>query len=332
MSTDITDRIDAVTKISDARISMGGIQAPPKSVKIELSARCNLRCKYCAVGMRKCAPPPDMDIGFFKDITTDMRMAGVEEIGLFFLGESFMNPKLLVEACDWVKNRLNFPYVFLTSNATIAKVEVVEELMKVGLDSLKWSANFADEKQFADFTMSSGKFFQKAIDNIQEAWAIRNYHDYDTKLYASSILYGDNQREKMNEFLDENIIPFVDRHYWLPLYQMSMYREHLMKEIGYMPTAGNMGRLDDETLQPTRKPLPCWTAFTEGHVRANGGLAACCFGSDNKFDMGVLTGRNFMQAWNSPKFQKLREAQLKTISEGQEALKNTPCRVCVAYE
>ncbi len=39
---DITQRIDAVTKIEDIRIQMGGIQPPPKSVKIELTARCRL--------------------------------------------------------------------------------------------------------------------------------------------------------------------------------------------------------------------------------------------------------------------------------------------------
>ena len=332
MSMDITQRIDAVTKISNERIAMGGIQPPPKSVKIELSARCNLRCKYCAVGMRKKAPPPDMDLDFFKAITSDMRISGVEEIGLFYLGESFMNPELLVKACDWVKNELKFPYVFLTSNATIARANTVEQLMQVGLDSLKWSANFADEQQFEYFTNSKSVFFYKALENIKEAWKIRNKHNYETKLSASSIMYGDDQKPKMEKFLEENIIPYVDKHYWLPLYQMSMYREHVMKEIGYMPTAGNMGRLDDKTFLPTRKPLPCWSAFTEGHVRADGGLSACCFGADNRFDMGILDGNNFMMAWNSKKFQKLREAQLRTLTEGQGALKGTPCQVCVAYE
>ena len=329
---DITQRIDAVTLISEERIKMGGIQPPPKSVKIEVTPRCNLRCKYCAVSMRQCQPPSDMNIEFFRKITTDMRVSGVEEIGLFYLGEPFMNKPLLIKALDWVKNGLKFPYVFLTSNATLADTKTVYKLMELGLDSIKWSVNFADESQFADFTQSKPKYLKKAVTNIQNAWQARQAGLFKTMLSASSILYGKDQKARMDEFLKKDIIPFVDRHYWLPLYQMSMYKDHIKKLLGYVPTAGNMGRLDDDTLMPTRKSLPCWSAFTEGHVRANGGLSACCFGADDRFDMGVLDGDNFMKIWNSEKFQMLREAQLKTLTEGQDALKGTSCSVCVAYE
>ena len=329
---DITQRIDAVTQIDNVRIQMGGIQPPPKSVKIELTARCNLRCKYCAVGMRKTSPPPDMDLSFFKDITEDMRISGVEEIGLFYLGESFMDPQLLCAALDWVKNGLKFPYVFLTSNATLASPAVVAALMELGLDSLKWSVNFADANQFKEITGRDADIWRNGIANIQSAWDIRSDNNFKTRLYASSILYGDEQKPKMDDFLKKAILPFVDKHYWLPLYQMSMYKKHMEKILGYTPTAGNMGRLDDVTLLPMRKPIPCWSAFTEGHVRANGGLSACCFGADDRFDMGILNGTNFMKIWNNQKFQALREAQLDTLLQGQGALKGTPCEVCVAYE
>jgi len=56
--------------------------------------------------MRKVKPPADMDFYFFQKITEDMRISGVEEIGLFYLGEPFMNPGLLIKAADWVKNGL----------------------------------------------------------------------------------------------------------------------------------------------------------------------------------------------------------------------------------
>jgi MoaA/NifB/PqqE/SkfB family radical SAM enzyme len=329
---DITQRIDAVTKIDDIRIQMGGIQPPPKSVKIELTARCNLRCKYCAVSMRQGPPPKDMDFEFFKQITEDMRISGVEEIGLFYLGESFMNPHLLCKASDWVKNKLCFPYVFLTANSTMASPEAVEALLKTGIDSLKWSCNHADGEQFEKVTGSPTVVFERGLENIKKAFEVRNKGGYKTKISASSILYGEDQKPRMEAFLKNNVLPYCDRHYWLPLYQMAMYSDHMKKVMGYTPSAGNVGRLDDKTMLPLRKSLPCWSAFTEGHVRADGGLSACCFGADDRFDMGVLDGNNFMKAWNSPEFQALREAQIKTLTEGQEALKGTPCEVCVAYK
>jgi uncharacterized Fe-S cluster-containing radical SAM superfamily protein len=328
----IEERIDAVTQIGSLRILMKGTQPAPKSVKIELTARCNLRCKYCAVRTRQKQPTKDMDFWLFQKITEDMRISGVEEIGLFYLGESFMNPQLLSKAIKWCKQDLQFPYVFLTSNAVAAEPDSVSVMMDAGLDSLKWSVNCADVEQFKAITGGSEKQFERAIENIRLAWNIRNAKNYNTALYASSILYEGQQKEKIQKLLDEEVIPYVDKHYWLPLYQMSMYRERIEAEIGFIPTAGNMGRIDNETMKPNRKPLPCWTAFTEGHVRVDGGLSACCFGSDSRFDMGMLDGTNFMRQWNSAKFVELRNSHIETLNKGQDALKGTACEVCVAYE
>jgi len=273
-----------------------------------------------------------MDSWLFKKITEDMRLCGVEEIGLFYLGESTLNPPLLLKSIEWCKHQMDFPYVFLTSNATMVDIDFASDMMSLGLDSLKWSVNFKDQEQFADMTGTNGKLFDQAVSNIKAVWEERVRTYKDTILTASSILYNDQFKAEMQPFLDEHILPYVDQHYWLPLYQMSMFHDYVVEQTGYLPTHGNMGRLDDDTLLPIRKPLPCWTVFTEGHVRVDGGLAACCFGNDDKFDMGMLDGRNFMYQWNSEKFQKIREAQLRTITEGQKALINTPCKVCVAWD
>jgi hypothetical protein len=204
--------------------------------------------------------------------------------------------------------------------------------MRAGVDSIKWSINCSDEDQFNAITGASREHFHKALANVKFAFEHRNANNEKTMLSASSILYEGEQLVKMKDLVEKQIKPYVDRHYWLPLYQMSMYKEKIQKELGYIPTAGNCGRIDENTLMPTRLPLPCWCTFTEGHVRYDGGLSACGFGSDDKFDMGLLDGTNFMRQWNSPKFQALRTAQLRTLTEGQEALNGTVCEVCVAHK
>jgi uncharacterized Fe-S cluster-containing radical SAM superfamily protein len=328
---DITQKIDAVTKIGDMRVEMKGIQPAPKSCKIEITAKCNLRCKYCAVRTRTKQPTKDMDFWLFQKITEDMRVSGVEEIGLFYLGESFMAKELLVKCTEWVKKEMEFPYVFLTSNAVNADSQTVAKLINAGMDSLKWSVNGANYEQWHDVTGGTETMFDQALKNIKNAHEVRKYNGDGMMISASSILYEGEQKKKMREFLNKHIRPYVDKHYWLPLYQMSMYRNKVKKEMGYTPTAGNMGRIDEDTMLPNRPPLPCWSVFTEGHVRVDGGLSACCFGADERFDMGLLDGTNFMRQWNSPKFQEIREAQLKFKTKGQNALKNTICEVCVGY-
>jgi MoaA/NifB/PqqE/SkfB family radical SAM enzyme len=315
----ITERIDNITRIPPQYRK--AVLPAPKSVKIEISPRCNYRCGFCALRTREVQPKWDMDFSLFKRITREMREAGVEEIGVFYLGESFMNPRLLVDCIAYLKREIGMPYVFLTSNASMAFPEAVEECMKAGLDSLKWSVNAADEEQFERIMGVSGKLFHRALDNLKAAWAIRQAKGYATGLYASSIRYDGEQQARMEQLLAEHVRPYVDQHYWLPLYSMGSFATQRERELGYRPIAGNQGRIG-----ALREPLPCWSAFTEGHVTAEGKLSACCFDATAHWTMGDLTKQSFMEAWNSPAFVRLREAHLARDVTG------TPCESCIAYQ
>ena len=314
----ITERIDNVTKIPAKYLHAA--PPAPKSVKIEISPRCNYRCGFCALRTREVQPKWDMDFGLFKRVTREMREAGVEEIGVFYLGESFMNPRLLVDCIAYLKGELGMPYVFLTSNASMAFPEAAEECMKAGLDSLKWSMNAADEQQFEKIMGVAGKLFHTALDNVKSAWEVRSRGGYKTGLYASSIKYDGEQQVKMEQLLTERVRPYVDTHYWLPLYSMGAFATQREAQLGYRPTAGNQGRIG-----ALREPLPCWSAFTEGHVTAEGKLSACCFDATANWTMGDLTKMSFMEAWNSQPFVKLRAAHLKKDVRG------TVCENCIAY-
>lgn len=312
----ITDRIDNITKIP--KEYRQPVLPAPKSVKIELTGRCNYRCGFCALRMREKQPRGDMDLALFRHITSQMREAGVEEIGVFFLGESMMAPTLLVESIRWCKE-IGFPYVFLTTNGSLATPSVVENCMAAGLDSLKFSVN-NEEGQFEKIVGVKRKWLWKSLENIKAAHQLRELGNYRTGLYASSIRYDGEQQEKMEALLREYVFPYVDEHYWLPLYSMGAFATQREEELGYRPIAGNQGRLDC-----LREPLPCWSAFTEGHVRADGGLSACCFDASGEWIMGDLNRVSFMEAWNSEKFQNLRRAHLERNVAG------TVCEKCVAY-
>ena len=313
----ITSRIDNVTKVGK---EYWAAKLPaPKSVKIEVSPRCNYRCGFCALRTREHQPLVDMDFGLFQRITQEMRDAGVEEIGVFYLGESFMNPPLLVKCIKHCKD-IGFPYVFLTTNGSLCKPEHLKAAMEAGLDSLKFSCNTSDEAQFREIVAVSPKYFRSAINYIREAKRIRDEGGYKCGIYASSIRYDGKQQERMEAFLKENVLPYVDEHYWLPLYSMGSIAIQREAELGYRPTAGNQGRLG-----ALRDPLPCWSAFTEGHVRADGGLSLCCFDSDGRFKVGDLTKQGFMEAWNSDEFQRIRKAHL------DKDVRGTVCEACVAY-
>lgn len=316
MTETITQRIDAVTRIPPEFLAE--TLPAPKSVKIELTNRCNYACSMCGIRGREKPGKDDIDFELFKRATREMRDAGVEEIGLFYIGESTLSPALLVDALKWCKS-IGFPYVFLTTNGSLLTPMLAGELMEGGLDSLKFSINASSPEQFREAMGVKPTLFHKALSNLQSAFRLRNEKGYRTKIYASSIKFDGEQQAAMQRLLETQVLPFVDQHYWLPLFsEMQSPLAEKNKERGWKPNAGNQGRLEN-----LRDPLPCWAVFREGHLRVDGGLSACCFGADNKFDMGNLNEMSFMDAWNSGAFQALRKAHLSGDVHG------TPCESCI---
>ncbi|MEK9723689.1 MAG: radical SAM protein [Rhodospirillaceae bacterium] len=308
----ITERIDNITRIPpDFRTETP--PAPP-SVKVELTARCDFQCFFCASAF-KLRKKLDMDFDFFKRLAHEMRDAGVEELGMFYLGESFLYLHL-AEAIAYAKREVGFPYVFLTTNGRMAMPGKTRACFAAGLDSLKFSFNFAGREQCKEITGVDA--FDQVVANIRAARRMRDEVETGHRcgLYASSIEYDGEQQAKM-EAAVELIADAVDQHYWLPLYGQAGLTAGAR---GTTPVAGNLGRIG-----ALRDPLPCWSIFTEGHVTYDGKLAACCFDHDGRFDMGDLNEKSFMEAWHSAPFRALRRANLAKDVTG------TPCETCIAY-
>lgn len=270
-------------------------------------------CTFCVKSIM-----PDnsqMDRAFYSRIIREMYDAGVKELGMFYIGESF-TCKWLPEAIKEAKD-VGFPYVFLTTNGSAATPERVKACMEAGLDSLKFSVNFTDADQFKKIAQVNPRLYEHALKNIANARKVKDEGGYKCGIYASSIKFDGEQGEKMQKIIDEHVTPYVDEFYWLPLYGMS----GASKKAGWKPQPGNPGRLDN-----MRPSIPCWAAFTEAHITAKGKLAACCFGTgaDNDLVMADLNQVSFTEGWNSATFQALRQAHLN------KDLRGTGCESCVS--
>ena len=308
----ITAKIDRVTLIPDSH--RFAVCPPPMSCKIELTAKCNYRCSFCVKSIR-----PDnreMDRKLFSRVIREMKAFGVEELGVFLIGES-MTCKWLPEAIAEARS-VGFEYVFLTTNGSLATPQLVEELMEAGLNSLKFSINFDSKEQFKSVAQVKPRLYEDAIKNLKMAKFIRDTGGFATKIYASSIAFDGEQGERMKKIVAD-IEPFTDEFYWLPLFAMSGAAEQ--NKVG-KASKGNPGRLG--AMRDVSNG--CWSCFTEAHISATGKLAACCFGLgiDDSMVMADLNEVDFATGWNSVAFQNLRQAHL----DGD--VSQTPCAECVA--
>lgn len=307
----ITERVDAITLLTDDRAS--SVTPIPRSVKIEVTGRCNFKCSFCAHTQRL-REVSEMDKDFYKRVVAEMRGEGVEELGVFYLGESFLC-SWLPEAIDYAKSECGYPYVFLTTNGSISTPEKMEACMAAGLDSLKFSLNYASQDQFVSIARVKPKLFDKIAEHVKAAYTIRQENEYKCGLYGSYIQYDGDQGNRMKAYVDD-LAPYLDEVYALPLYNQAS----LVNNPDWEFVQGNRGRAD-----ALRDPLPCWSLFTEGHISFDGSLSACCFDHDQRFSMGNLHEVSFKDAWNSEKFQELRSAHLKKDVRG------TVCEQCVVF-
>ena len=288
----LTARLERITDLTpDTR---SPTPPPPRSVKIELTARCDFQCNFCAAYRRPRAQS-DMPWERFSRLARELRRLGVEQLGVFYLGESFVCD-WLAEAIRYAKRECGYPYVFLTTNGRLATAARVRNCMMAGLDSLKFAVNTSGPEQLAAVARVDPEEFQVIIRNIQDARRVRDEIERESGhrcgLYASSLLLDGSQKDRMAPALAE-IVPYVDEHYWLPL-------------VG-------------------RKPLPCWPLFKEGHITWDGRLSACCLDHAARFSMGSLDEVPFLKVWHSPAFQALRQAHL-----GHD-VRGTPCEHCIEY-
>lgn len=311
----ITDKIDAITGMQDQHRTT--TPPCPKSVKIELTARCNLKCSFCATssGLRE---KRDMDMDMYANHLLPMlHSSGVEEVGMFFLGESTVLPTL-PKFIEHAKET-GFSYIFLTTNGVVASPDKVKAYMDAGLNSLKFSLNYADSAQFAEVARVKPALYDQMIENIKAACKVRDEGGYDCGVFASYIDYDESQGERMKA-LTNQLLPYLDELYALPLYSQADLTGKSSTEAGWSVRAGNPGRAGN-----MRDPIPCWSLFTEARVTWDVRLAACCFDHDHRFEMGDLNKQDFMEAWHSQKFQDLRASHLSGDVQG------TACETCTAY-
>jgi len=295
----ITQNIDRTTEISD-EYRKTILPAPP-SVKISLDDNCQFRCNFCTSRLQpeKSQMPWEM----FTRVIDELHSRGTKEIGLFYIGEPMLADRL-VDAVRYCK-QVGIEYVFITTNGHLAKREKVKQLMDAGLDSLKFSFNYVNGEQLKDIAGVSPKVFYKIVENIKDAWEVKQEGNFKCGIYASSIMFDGEQGERMKSTV-ELILPFVDEHYWLPCFSFGG-----QTDLGLVQ--GNPGRLE-----MMRKPLPCWSGFKEGHVTASGKVSFCCFDSHDKWVLGDLAKGSFMAAWNGDKAQRLRADHLSGDVTGTE--------------
>lgn len=305
----ISERIDEHTHIPKEKLVL---KPPfPKSIKIEITARCNYNCSYCAT-RKSLRPVGDMDKKFLYRILKELKEIGIKEVGLFLLGEPFLVDELS-NYIRYAKKSIGIDYVFITTNGSLCTPKRLIPCVNAGLDSLKFSMNAGTKERYAK--MHGVDAFDKVINNIRLLHSYKKISNLDKpRVCVSSIFMKSYKKELEN--LRKIISPYIDEFYYLPLYSQA---GHFPIGKGCVP--GNPGRLENMA-----RPFPCWMLFTSTAITWNGKLTACCFDHSQEFEIADLNKVNLMESWHHPKIVELRRQHL------EKDFKNSLCRKCLGIK
>lgn len=281
----------------------------PRKAKIEVTSRCDLKCFFCSTHY-KTHRKGTIDPQLLYRILTEMREIGVEEVGLFWLGEALLVPELH-EYVAFAK-KTGIPYVFLTTNGRLATPETMKRLMDSGLDSIKFSINASNREEYRKICGVDA--FDQVLANLKALHGIRGKKNKPA-IFASTV-FDPNSRNIFEE-VNALIAPFVDQHYPLRLYGQSSYETYVGKV-----DKNDQAPVSTRTLQSM---LPCWSLFTEPHISYDGFMSACYCDGDPRLFTADLKIMSLMEAWHSPKFALMRRKHLARDARG------IACETCIAY-
>ena len=240
------------------------IDTPKTTAKIELSGICTLRCKFCynskllETGERQRLMS---DKDFKKVLEYIDSIKTVKEVGLFYMGESGLHPKL---ATYYKILQEHGYFTYLTTNGTC--FDNVSRAIPF-IDSLKVSWNYKNQKDFIEKTNMPVSIYHKIKSNIKKLYD--RCHDLNKEFTISTVL--DSCKEDYNQELAT--LPY-DEHYWIPL----------------QTQGGNFNGVDGVVGESESQvsPIPCWSLFKGLYVDVDLNIRACCYGHSSKHILGNL--------------------------------------------
>ncbi len=142
--------------------------------------------------------------------------------------------------------------------------------------------------------------FGRVIDNIKWLHNYRKENNITNPRTCVSSIFINEYEDELEEFR-KSISDYVDDFYYLPLYNQAGH----VGGKAYTKIVGNPGRLENMV-----DSVPCWALFNASKITWDGWLTACCFDHDEKFEIADLNKVSLIEAWNHPKFVKMREEHL----------------------
>lgn len=241
------------------------------TAKIEITGVCTFKCHFCYQNTMivKNERQKFMTDTEFNQVLKYLKLyPDLKEVGLFYMGESGLHPKL----AQYYKQLKELGYfTYLTTNGTC--LESVKQAIPY-IDSLKVSFNYLldGSNDIHEITRTNYIPITKIIDNINIF--AKECKKYNTEFALSTVIdelkYNKESHSKTMDYLFPNIF-----HYYIPLQTQGGYNN---KGLG-----GVVGEAESKVNQ-----IPCWSLFKGLYIDADLNIRTCCYGHTDKHILGNI--------------------------------------------
>lgn len=265
------------------------VESYPYLFVFEVTNVCNLKCPFCLTGKGISGGRSVRHMGF------DEAKAIIDQVGdyiylmqLYTWGEPLLN-KDIYDIIKYAKDK-NI-YVMLSTNATMLNEANCKRLVGSGIDYVMAAIDGLSDETYKKYRV--GGDYEKVMRNIETLVSVKKQlHSPTPFLEWQFIVFRHNEHEvqaaerKAYEMGVSKFTPlpaYVEDEDWLPLgeeYKVQMFNpERLMN---------------------------CDRPWTHLNVRADGGVASCCYEFEKKDDFGNFAEGEFRKIWNNTKFSLSR--------------------------
>lgn len=285
----------------------------PRYIDVELTNLCNFKCCFCPTGTKSMQRIK----GFMPDAVIEALLSSIKKYhiaGVRFIrwGEPTMHPKY-IETIEKVKDA--GAAVHINTNGSLLDEAQIKKLIDMGLDSIKFSFQGADEGTYNE--MREGGDYNRLLETVRLMYRLRGDRPYPY-IQISTTLTGETI-EQINNF-KHDIEGCCDYY-----------------NIGYTKlnhlNVGDM-KIDEKEKEKIRQLQQrekthhiysevCPEAFDKLSVNWNGDVTLCCEDYDGYLIIGNILDMDLKQLFNSNAANQYRDI----IAERQYT-RIKCCKIC----
>ena len=175
-----------------ASIAGAPARQPPKVVEISWQDRCNIDCFFCSTSEIR-AGNFELSGERLEKLFDEMRDLGVRGVRLMGGGEPLFRKDAAALIAAIGSRGLRITDV--TTNGVLLTEPVVRALYAAGCDEICVSLNAGDARSYAAMMQTTGKNFDRVVENIRAAARIKRETGSPTTLRVQFLVYKENFRQ-----------------------------------------------------------------------------------------------------------------------------------------